>query len=214
MITTAETMALRKSDIDAREVLSFWFEDSLDDLEGLEKRAAVWFGSNPDFDRLCAERLGPALEDAVHRRLDDWGENPHGRLALVILFDQIPRNIHRGSKAAFMHDARALAHCQAAIANAQDRALHPIERVFLYMPLQHAEDIDMQRLSVERYSRLESEADESLRGLLEKSTESARTHLDIIEQFGRFPHRNRALDRPSTPPEIHFLTGGGPSFGQ
>ncbi|WP_051482808.1 DUF924 family protein [Thioalkalivibrio sp. HK1] len=205
---------MRKSDIDAEQVLSFWFEDTTSNIERLEKRGQVWFGGGPDFDRLCADRLGPALEDAADLRLEAWGATPRGRLALVILLDQIPRNVHRASKAAFMHDAQALAHCRAAIESAQDRALHPIERVFLYMPMQHAEDIEIQKLSVERYTLLESEADDSLGFLLEKSTESARIHFDIIERFGRFPHRNRVLERPSTPEEIHFLDDGGPSFGQ
>lgn len=205
---------MRKSDIDAEQVLSFWFEDTTRDMESLKKRGPVWFGGGPDFDRLCADRLGPALEDAADLRLDAWSATPRGRLALVILLDQIPRNIHRGSKAAFMHDAQALAHCRAAIESAQDRTLHPIERVFLYMPMQHAEDIEIQKLSVERYTLLENEADDSLGVLLEKSTESARTHFDIIERFGRFPHRNRVLDRPSTPQELRFLGDGGPSFGQ
>ncbi|MBF2760527.1 MAG: DUF924 domain-containing protein [Ectothiorhodospiraceae bacterium AqS1] len=205
---------MRKSDIDARQVLSFWFEDTTTNVERLQTRSQVWFAGGPDFDRLCAEGLGPALEDAAEGKIDDWGATPRGRLALVILLDQIPRNIHRASKAAFMHDPLALAHCLAAIEGDQYRPLHPIERVFLYMPMQHAEGIEIQKRSVERYMLLRSEADDSLGFLLEKSVESARTHCDIIERFGRFPHRNRVLERPSTPEEIRFLDDGGPSFGQ
>ena len=197
-----------------RDVLSFWFEDAAKSPEALRRRGAVWFHSDPAFDRECAARFAATLEDAARGSLDDWAGTPQGRLALVIVLDQMPRNIHRGSPAAFMHDGEAAAHCTAAIGSGQDRLLDPVERIFLYMPLQHAEDPDLQRRSVERFESLASEADDAWRDYFAENVQYARLHRDIIERFGRFPHRNRILGRESTEEESRYLADGAPTFGQ
>ena len=202
------------STVTPRDLLSFWFEDAAESPEALRRRGAVWFHGDSAFDRECAARFAVALEDAAGGGLGDWAGTPHGRLALVILLDQIPRNIHRGSPAAFMHDTRAAAHCIAGIESGQDRALNPIERIFLYMPLQHAEDLDLQRRSVERFQSLASEASDDWRDRFAENVRYARLHHDIIERFGRFPHRNRILGRESTEEERRYLADGGPTFGQ
>ena len=154
------------------------------------------------------------LEGAARGGLSGWADDARGRLALVILLDQMPRNIHRGSPAAFMHDGQAAVHCVAGIESGQDRVLHPVERVFLYMPLQHAEDLELQRRSVEQFESLASEADAAWRDSFVENVRFAREHHDIVERFGRFPHRNRILGRESTEEELHFLADGGPTFGQ
>ena len=195
-------------------VLSFWFEDATLSLKAFERRNAVWFRADPAFDDECATRFTALLEDAARGSLNDWTGTPHGRLALVILLDQMPRNIHRGSPAAFAHDARAAAHCLAGIESGQDRSLHPVERLFLYMPLQHAEDLDLQRRSVERFESLAAEADDAWRDDFAENVRYAREHHDIIERFGRFPHRNRVLGRASTEEEMRYLATGAPTFGQ
>ena len=197
-----------------RDVLSFWFEDAAKNPEALRRRATVWFHSDPAFDRECAARFASTLEDAARGGLDHWAGTPHGRLALVIVLDQIPRNIHRGSPAAFMHDAEAAAHCIAAVESGQDQALSRVERIFLYMPLQHAEDLGLQRRSVERFESLAPGADEAWRDYFAENVRYARLHRDIIERFGRFPHRNRILDRESTEEEARYLADGAPTFGQ
>lgn len=197
-----------------KEVTSFWFRDATQSVEALQCRGPVWFRSDPAFDRECAARFTTWLEDAARGVLDGWGDTPRGRLALVVLLDQMPRNIHRGSPAAFMHDAQAAAHCLAGIESGQDRSLHPVERIFLYMPLQHAEDLDLQRRSVERFELLAAEADDAWRGYLAENVHYAREHHDIIERFGRFPHRNRILGRESTGEELRYLADGAPTFGQ
>ena len=197
-----------------KEVTSFWFQDATQSVEALQRRGPVWFRNDPAFDRECATRFTTLLEDAARGVLDSWGDTPRGRLALVILLDQMPRNIHRGSPAAFMHDAQAAAHCLAGIESGQDRSLHPVERIFLYMPLQHAEDLDLQRRSVERFELLAAEAGDVWRGYLAENVHYARDHHDIIERFGRFPHRNRILGRESTGEELRYLAGGAPTFGQ
>ena len=197
-----------------RDVLSFWFEDAAKSPEALRRRGAVWFHSDPAFDRECAARFAATLEDAARGGLDDWAGTPQGRLALVIVLDQMPRNIHRGSPAAFMHDGEAAAHCMAAIGSGQDRLLDPVERIFLYMPLQHAEDPDLQRRSVEQFESLASEVGDAWRDYFSENVRYARLHHDIIERFGRFPHRNRILGRESTEEELRYLADGAPTFGQ
>ena len=196
------------------DVLSFWFEDATRSPEALQRRGAVWFRADPAFDVECATRFAAALEEAARGGLQGWTESPRGRLALVILLDQMPRNIHRGSPAAFMHDAQAATHCVAAIESGQDRPLHPVERVFLYMPLQHAEDLALQRLSIERFESLAAEVDDAWRDNFTENVRFAREHHDIVERFGRFPHRNRTLGRESTEEELRYLAGGAPTFGQ
>ena len=195
-------------------VLSFWFEDATLGPEALQRRSAVWFGADPAFDDECAARFATLVEAAASGGLGDWAGSPQGRLALVLLLDQMSRNIHRGSPGAFMHDAQAAAHCLAGIESGQDRSLHAVERVFLYMPLQHAEDLALQRRSVERFDSLAAEADDAWRDRFTENAHYARLHRDIIERFGRFPHRNRVLGRTSTDEELRYLADGAPTFGQ
>ena len=196
------------------DVLSFWFQDATQSPKALQRRGAVWFRADPGFDGECARRFGGVLDDAARGGLSDWAATAHGRLALVVVLDQIPRNIHRGSPAAFSHDGQAAAHCVAGMESGQDRVLHPVERVFLYMPLQHAEDLDLQRRSVEQFESLASEVDTAWRDPFVENVRYAREHHDIVERFGRFPHRNRILGRESTEEELRYLAGGAPTFGQ
>ena len=197
-----------------KDVTSFWFRDATRSPEALERRSAAWFSAEPAFDSECVTRFAASLEDAARGALDDWAGTPQGRLALVVLLDQMPRNIHRGSPAAFAHDAQAAAHCIAGIESGQDRLLHPVERVFLYMPLQHAEDLGLQRRSVEQFESLTAEVDDAWRDRFAENAHYARLHRDIVERFGRFPHRNRVLGRESTEEELSYLADGAPTFGQ
>ena len=197
-----------------RDVVDFWLRDATSGPEALARRGAVWFSAEPAFDRECTTRFAAALEDAARGDLDGWAATPHGRLALVILLDQMPRNIHRGSAAAFAHDAQAAAHCLAGIECGQDRSLHPVERVFLYMPLQHAEDLGLQRKSVVQFESLAADADAAWGDHFADNVRYARLHRDIVERFGRFPHRNRILGRDSTDEELRYLADGAPTFGQ
>ena len=197
-----------------QEVLSFWFEDAVKSPEAFLRRRTVWFHNDPAFDRECAVRFAATLEEAARGSLDGWAGTPHGRLALVVVLDQMSRNVHRGSPAAFMHDAEAAAHCIAAVESGQDRALSRVERIFLYMPLQHTEDPGLQRRSIELFESLASGADEAWREYFTDTANYARLHHDIIERFGRFPHRNRILGRESTEEEVRYLADGAPTFGQ
>ena len=160
-----------------KDVLEFWFRDATRSPEALERRGAVWFQVDPVFDRECATRFAVALEDAARGALDGWERTPNGRLALVVLLDQMPRNIHRGSPAAFAHDAQAAANCIAAIESGQDRVLHLVERIFLYMPLQHAEDLELQRRSIRQFESLAAEADDAWRGYFAENVRYARASI-------------------------------------
>jgi len=174
-------------------VLAFWFTD--------EARAR-WFDKDAAFDAACRDRLGVLARDAAAGRLDGWAAMPRGALALVILLDQVPRNLHRGTPAAFAQDAKAREVARRAVAAGLDAALGPEERLFLYLPFEHGEDAADQALAVDLIEALGDP----------EWAESARRHRDIILRFGRFPHRNVALGRPSTPEELAFLAGPDSSF--
>ncbi len=186
-------------------VLQFWFgsPDAPDVVA--ERQKVLWWGKDPEVDRLVAVTFGGLVEDALSGGLGAWSGEPRGRLALVLLLDQMPRNIHRGSPRAFAGDVRARALTLEALERSEHHALAPIERVFLYLPLEHAEDLELQQRSVALFSELAGEAGPGLEPLFEGFLDYAVAHRDIIQRFGRFPHRNAVLGRVSTPEEEEFL---------
>ncbi len=196
-----------------RAVLDFWLGDGL--LHGWPSKdmGDRWFGAGAALDHEIAERFGRLVTQALGGGLGDWARTPPSRLALVVLLDQLPRNIHRGTAQAFAGDARAQTLALDALGRDEDAALPWVGRVFLYMPLTHAEDLGLQARCVERFERLLSEAPAALRKTLQGSLRFARAHRDIIERFGRFPHRNEVLGRTSSAAEREFLKSG-PRFGQ
>jgi len=195
-----------------QEILSFWFGD---DPGGGSWRARVasWFSSNDDLDREIQNRFGDLVRKAATGELQSWTESAHGRLALIILLDQFSRNIYRGTAAAFGNDERALTLTLAGIESGSDGELHPIERLFLCMPMMHSEDLAVQSEGLIVFRALAEEPGDA-QEMLGKSLDSAVQHYQLIERFGRFPHRNAILGRQSTPAEEAFLADGGPTFGQ
>lgn len=177
----------------ARELLRFWFEETDPEL---------WFAKNDDFDAACRDRFGALYERAATSEFADWEETPEGCVALVIALDQLPRNIHRGDARAFATDPAARAVLRRALERGFDQVLPRRWRQFLYMPLQHSEDAADQALSVALNATLGDE----------EVLKFARAHKDIIERFGRFPHRNGALGRETTAEEAAFLEQPGSSF--
>ena len=198
----------------AGDVLDFWFADAANGPEALARRNRVWFRGGAPFDGECAAHFTATLEAAKCGELEHWKESPHGRLALIILLDQLSRNIYRGTAAAFQQDDRALAACKEGIEQGHDAQLSPIERSFFYMPLEHAEDREVQALSVRLFESLAKESLEEWREQLEASAGYARDHRDIVGKFGRFPHRNALLGRRSSPAEEAYLADDAPRFGQ
>ncbi|AKT40512.1 DUF924 family protein [Chondromyces crocatus] len=190
-------------------LLHFWLgEPGADPLAN----AGRWFSVDPTFDAELRSRFSALLERGERDELEPWRTTPRGSLAYVILHDQIPRNIFRGTRKAFSHDERALEATLVAIARGFEADLGIVERWFLYMPLMHAEDITYQQRCVDAFARLADECEIPLRGALQNSLDYAIRHRDVVARFGRFPHRNAALGRTSTADEIEFLQEPGSSF--
>jgi uncharacterized protein (DUF924 family) len=158
-----------------------------------------WFWAGATFDGMIATRFGGALAEARNGAFADWEVTPLGALALTILLDQFSRNIHRGTPLAFAADHRALALVRFAISRNDHHAFPAPLAQWFVMPFEHAEDLDAQRRAVALFQTM---------GLAEM-VHWARIHLDVIARFGRFPHRNKVLGRPSRPDELAFLAGGG-----
>lgn len=175
------------------DLLSFWF------APGTRER---WFDPDPMLDRTLEARYGAWIGDAAEGRLDGWRATARGSLALVILLDQLPRNVWRGTPRAFAHDARAREVARAALAAGHDLALDRETRLFLYLPLEHSEDPADQERCVALVAAL---------GDPEQLDHAVR-HRDVVARFGRFPHRNAALGRASTPEETAFLREPGSAF--
>lgn len=197
----------------AQDVLDFWLGDGLLNDWPSTDRQQLWFGGLAVQDQQITQRFGTLVDDALAGGLAAWEDPLHSRLALIILLDQFARNVHRGQARAFAGDARAQHLVRRTLASRQDLLLPRVGRVFLYMPLMHAEDLALQDECVERFSYLVDTATVELRKTLASNLRFARQHRDIIATYGRFPYRNAVLGRPSTPAEIEFLKDG-PRFGQ
>ena len=196
------------------DILDLWFEGVADDPQSIAARSKVWLQPDPHFDLRCRERFGELHERAARGELDEGQETPRGALALVVVLDQLSRNIHRGTSAAFACDAGALACCLRARERGFDELLRPVERMFLYMPFQHTENRERQDESVRVWEALAASVEGELAEHFENSIGHAREHRDIVHRFGRFPHRNAVLGRESTPEEQQYLDGGAPRYGQ
>lgn len=194
-------------------VLEFWLGDGLDKDWPTQDLGKRWFGGGAELDADIRARFGAAVDEALAGGLQDWEQTPLHRLALVILLDQFPRNIFRGTARAFAGDARAQQLVRQAVAAGEDLRLPWVARLFLYMPLMHAESPALQDECVERFTRLVADAPEALKQRLQGNLDYAHQHRDIITLFGRFPYRNTVLGRADTPAEKDFLEKG-PRFGQ
>jgi uncharacterized protein (DUF924 family) len=214
---------------DALRVREFWFGKSLTgSMPGqgemasralaLSRRATLWFEPNPKLmaqqDELIRSAFKGLVERAGRGELEGWADSPRRRLSLIILLDQFPRHIYRGTPQAFGYDPKALALTLSGMQSAADGALNIIERLFFYMPLQHAESTEVQDASVSAYRQLLTECPTELRSTFESALESAEEHRALIRQFGRFPHRNQLLGRDNTPEEEAYLKKSTDSFGQ
>jgi len=198
----------------ADDILHYWFGDTVGDPSRAPARMGFWFGRDPRRDAEMRARWGELVTAASAGKLDFWTERPRGRLAVLILLDQMRRNIYRGTADAFGCDGRARYLMRDGVSRMMDLALTPMERLFFYMPLQHAESLDDQELAVDRFLQLEREVASEHREIFAGFRKYAQKHRDIIARFGRFPHRNAILGRLNTPEETAWLAGGGDTFGQ
>ena len=195
------------------EVNNFWFGDIVNELS-LPSQNQLWYQAEKAQDELIKQLFLPLYLQATNNQLAQWQSEPKGMLALVILLDQMPRNMFRGTKQAFGSDELALTLAKKGVTLGIDKQLTLIERVFFYHPFEHSEQLVDQQQSVTLFEQLLTEynAPEHI-GLIENSLHWAKVHYEIIEQFGRFPHRNEILGRQSTAQELEFLEQG-PNFGQ
>jgi len=188
--------------MDPQEILTFWFAGNYTAWR------EAWFKKDPHFDAEIHSRFSTWLEPAKTGLLKDWHSAPESALALTILLDQFPRNIYRGTPQSFAYDSFALQSAELALGRGFDRQMTTAQRMFLYLPFEHAENLDKQNSSVDLFRQLP----EDQSGLKAHALQYALLHHDIIRRFGRFPHRNAILGRPSTPEEIAFLKEPNSSF--
>lgn len=194
------------------DVLMFWFGSSGDDADVAASRSSFWFGKSDATDRQIERDFGHLVRLAGSGGLNHLIDSPRSRLAVIILLDQFTRNIHRGKPECFADDPLALQLALEGVERGEDRQLRPVERVFFYLPLEHAEDLGMQERSVELFRQIVEDAPANCRKIFTTHYDYAVRHRDIIARFGRYPHRNQILGRESTPEEAEFLTQPGSSF--
>jgi uncharacterized protein (DUF924 family) len=188
----------------AQAILEFWFGHS--DEPNYGKAKSFWFNNRPEFDQELRHQFLKDYQQAVAGYLDDWVNSPETCLALILLLDQFPRNMFRGTVKAFATDSKALLAAQHAVVQGYDLRLLPVQRWFIYLPFEHSENLEDQRRCVKLFQQISHEAESA------SAIKYAFKHMEIIERFGRFPHRNSILGRPSTPEEIEFLTQPGSIF--
>ncbi|MBK8480457.1 MAG: DUF924 domain-containing protein [Proteobacteria bacterium] len=198
--------------VEAAEVLAFWFGEIRADGSVDGQRAALWWKKDPLTDETIRGRFEPLVRQAASGERDSWAETAEGRLALIICLDQFPRNIYRQDPRAWAFDAIAQRLCLEGLDRGHDQRLPVIQRVFHYMPLEHAEDRDLQQRCLERFEQLQVDAPPALQEACAAYLSYAEQHHAIIQRFGRFPHRNQVLGRKSTEEETAFLKQPGSSF--
>jgi uncharacterized protein (DUF924 family) len=194
------------------EILRFWFGD--DPARALDDPALqrLWWAKQPAVDAAMRERFGAQVQAAGEGTLDGWAATAEGRLALILLTDQFPRNIFRGTPAAFALDPLARRWALQGIEQGVFDALHPVQQVFAWLPLEHAEDAALQARCVQGMRTLRERAPAAQRAAFDSFVDFAERHEAVIRRFGRFPHRNAVLDRASTDEERAFLATPGSSF--
>ena len=192
-------------DADAQAVLDFWFGAEGEPEHGTLR--PMWFRKSDATDRAIAERFDPLIERALRGELVNWAADPPSALAHILLLDQFTRNTLRDTPRAFAGDARALRAATAMVGARHDEALPPEQRAFVYLPFEHAEGIAMQDEAVRLFTRLAAEAPQ-----LADMLAYAHKHRDVVQRFGRFPHRNAILGRQSTAEEVAFLREPGSRF--
>ena len=179
----------------AQDILDFWFE---------ETQPAQWFQVNPEFDNHIKTRFEDAYDKGACGIYDDWKTDSDECLALIILLDQFPRNMYRGTSKAFATDGKALVAAKFALSKGFDQVLTPLKRRFVYLPFEHSENLNDQRKCVELFEKMKK--DDPL------GYDYALRHLKVIEKYGRFPHRNKILSRMNTPDEEEYLAQAGAGF--
>ncbi|PKM22484.1 MAG: DUF924 domain-containing protein [Gammaproteobacteria bacterium HGW-Gammaproteobacteria-14] len=189
-------------------VLDFWFDNGLQRGWPSANLGSLWFRADRAVDEGIRERFGALVEAAIGNELVEWEAKPASRLALIVLLDQFTRNVYRGHGRAFSGDHRAVTLVLEGLARGMDKELPWVGRVFFLMPLMHAEDEALQQRCVDEFRQLQQQAPADIAEHIASNVEFALEHLEIIQRFGRFPHRNDALARESSPEEQDYLQTG------
>ncbi|MEL7231597.1 MAG: DUF924 family protein [Pseudomonadota bacterium] len=196
-----------------QDVLDYWLGDATHNAKAADAKMKLWFQKSAATDADIADRflnlMAPLADGLAH----DWADQgPSHRLAAIIALDQFSRNLFRDSKQAFANDPLALHLTKDALAKGEDKTLSEVESIFLYLPLEHSEDMADQDLSVQKYTELAQDARPAFKALCENTLDYAIRHRDVIDQYGRFPHRNAILKRPNTDAETDYLSQPGAGF--
>ncbi|TDJ43681.1 MAG: DUF924 domain-containing protein [Gammaproteobacteria bacterium] len=199
--------------IDPDRIMRFWFAQAGETPAATIERNSFWFGADTVVDQQIWELYADIVTDAGAGHYADWAETAHGRLALIILLDQFPRNIFRGTAEVFRYDIKALELAGQGVTLGQLAGLTVPEQAFFLMPYQHSEDVAIQNAGVALYAAMAEDAPDEWRDIAVGYRDYAAQHRDIIVEYGRFPHRNSVLGRASTANEDGFLAGGGATFG-
>lgn len=194
------------------DVLAFWFGLQEGAVDVSAEKARLWWGKDKALDRLIEERFGDLHREVAQGGLRAWAKSPRGVLALILVLDQFSRVIYRDQPESFACDGQARKLADGAIYSGQDQELRPIERLFVYMPLEHSEDLADQDRSVQLFAALQEDGGRDSGQVFVQSHLFAVAHRDLIVKFGRFPHRNLILGRRSTAAELAYLEQPGAGF--
>ncbi|MEM1086930.1 MAG: DUF924 family protein [Pseudomonadota bacterium] len=196
-----------------QDVLDYWLGDATHDAEAADTKMKLWFQKSAATDADIANRFLDLMAPLADGLAYDWADHgPQHRLAAIIAIDQFSRNLFRDSKHAFANDHIALGLTKDALLKGEDKTISEVERIFLYLPLEHSERMTDQDLSVQMYTNLAKQARPDFKALCENTLDYAIRHRDVIDQYGRFPHRNAILKRPNTDAETEYLSQPGAGF--
>ena len=196
------------------DVIDYWVGEIQHDPSTIKDRSKLWYGSSSQTDKQISDRFGKTLTLAEQSILQHWLDSAEGHLALVILLDQFTRNINRGSSDAWRNDAMALDIATSCIDRNDHLSLPYFGRVFLYHPFHHSESVVAQKRAVYLFDELHDGAPPEWQASLKGFAEFSRGHREIVRRFGRFPHRNKALGRRSSPEEVQYLAKNSKNYGQ
>ena len=194
------------------DILEFWFGFFPTPYTADVSKTDMWFKNGSSYDSEIFIKFGVDYDRATKGELDHWADSHRGRLALIILLDQFSRHIHRGTAKSFAQDEKAQVLCIDGLGAGDDAKMHAIERSFFYLPLEHAEDLEKQKLSIRAFEQLVLDVPELYRKNFEVTLSFAKSHQYVIEKFGRFPELNEIFNRDSTTDELAFIASGKYSF--
>jgi len=205
--------------MDKQDILNFWFDaaqdsssPALSDNDINQRQSGLWWQKSPAADDDIRQRFEPTLKALLRGQYSNWLNDAEGRLAAIIVLDQFSRNMYRDSALSYTQDSLALHWCLEGIRLGHDKQLRPIQRVFFYMPLEHAESTQMQALCLEKFQQLKADSPETFQPAASGFIDFAQKHKVIVDRFGHFPHRNAILGRTSSAEEIEFLKQPGSGF--